>query len=274
MITGTPGKSWKDRLFTFIFQADTKAGKNFDLVLFFTIILSLAVVMLQSISGINERYGDLMLSLEWIITILFTIEYVLRIVSLRNPLKYMTSFYGIVDLLSILPTYLSLLFPATHFLLAIRALRLIRIFRILKLSQFVREGNTIVLAMKASTKRITIFLAFVLLLSIILGALVYVVEGGVNPSFSSIPQSIYWAIVTITTVGYGDVSPITPLGKIIASGIMLLGYAIIAVPTGIVTVEFSKQLDKESLRTQTCPGCAAEIHDADARYCKFCGQKL
>jgi len=270
----TPKKHWREQLFTIIFEADTRAGRNFDLALFFLIILSLVIVMLQSIGSVNARFGPQMMIMEWIITILFTIEYILRIISIKQPIKYISSFYGVVDLLSILPSYFSLLFPPSHFLLAIRALRLIRIFRILKLSQFVREGNTIVMAMKASTKRITIFLAFVLLLSIMLGALVYVVEGGINPSFSSIPQSIYWAIVTITTVGYGDVSPITPLGKIIASGIMLLGYAIIAVPTGIVTVELTRQDDKAGMRTQSCPGCAAEIHDNDARFCKYCGRAL
>ncbi|ULQ51914.1 ion transporter [Flavihumibacter fluvii] len=270
----TPKKSWKEELFTIIFEANTPAGRNFDMALFVLIVLSLAIVMLQSIASINARFGPEMLTIEWVITILFTLEYILRIISLKEPLKYITSFYGLVDLLSILPSYFSLLFPPSHFLLAIRALRLIRIFRILKLGQFVREGNTIVMAMKASTKRITIFLAFVLLLSIMLGALVYVVESGVNEDFSSIPQSIYWAIVTITTVGYGDVSPITPLGKIIASGIMLLGYAIIAVPTGIVTVELSKRSDKDAMNTKSCPGCAAEIHDIDARFCKYCGHSL
>jgi voltage-gated potassium channel len=274
MNEGTTKKTWKEQLFTVIFEADTRAGRNFDLALFFLIIISLVIVMLQSIASINAQYGPHMLTVEWIITILFTIEYILRIISIKEPLKYMTSFYGLVDLLSILPTYFSLLFPPSHFLLAIRALRLIRIFRILKLGQFVREGNTIVMAMKASTKRITVFLAFVLLLSIILGALVYVVESGVNENFSSIPQSIYWAIVTITTVGYGDVSPITPLGKIIASGIMLLGYAIIAVPTGIVTVELSKRGDKDDVHNKTCKGCAAEIHDHDANFCKYCGHSL
>ena len=192
-------QNWKQKLFTIIFEADTKAGRIFDLALLFFILLSLAIVMLESMKSVNDIYGRELFTLEWIVTILFTIEYVLRLISVKRPVKYMTSFYGIIDLLSILPTYLSLLIPGSHFLLAIRALRLMRVFRILKLSQFVREGTTIVLAMKASARRISIFLSFVVLLSIILGALIYVVESGVNEKYSSIPQSVYWAIVTITS---------------------------------------------------------------------------
>lgn len=266
--------AWKKQLFTVIFEADTRAGKNFDLALLFFILMSLAVVMLQSIPDINEKYGSQLQKIEWVITILFTLEYLLRVVAVKRPLKYLTSFYGMVDLLAILPTYLSLIFPASHFLLIIRVLRLMRIFRILKLSQFVREGNAIVQAMKASARRIGIFLAFVLLLSVVLGAMVYVVEGRVNDMFSSIPQSIYWAIVTITTVGYGDISPITPFGKILASLIMLLGYAILAVPTGIVTVEMTKSFKKEDNHSQACPNCAAYGHDPDAKFCKYCGHEL
>lgn len=265
---------WKQKLFTIIFEADTKAGRNFDLALLFFIVVSLIVVMLQSIPSVNARFGELLYSIEWVITILFTIEYILRMAVVNRPWKYVTSFYGVVDLLAILPTWFSLIFPFSHFLLAIRALRLIRVFRILKLSQFVHEGNTIVLAMKASARRIGIFLAFVILLSIILGSLVYVAEAGSNQSFSSIPQSIYWAIVTITTVGYGDISPVTVMGKFIASFVMLLGYAIIAVPTGIVTVELSKGRHKEEVKSQACPNCAAYGHDYDAKYCKFCGHEL
>ncbi|MBC6491443.1 ion transporter [Flavihumibacter stibioxidans] len=267
-------RNWKKKLFTIIFEADTRAGKNFDLALLVFILISLALVMLQSIPSVNDRYGPSLNKVEWIITILFSIEYLLRIIAVRRPVKYITSFYGMVDLLAILPTYISLIFPASHFLLVIRVLRLMRIFRILKLSQFVREGNAIVQAMKASARRIGIFLAFVLLLSVVLGALVYVVEGRVNDKFSSIPQSIYWAIVTITTVGYGDISPITPAGKIVASLIMLLGYAILAVPTGIVTVEMSKTFKKEDKHSQACPNCAAYGHDPDARFCKYCGSEL
>lgn len=267
-------QTWKQKLFTVIFEADTRAGRMFDLALLFFILLSLALVMLQSMKQVSAVYGRQLFTLEWIVTILFTVEYALRIMAVKKPLKYMTSFYGIIDLLAILPTYLSILFPGSHYLLAIRALRLMRVFRILRLSQFVREGTIIVLAMKASARRIGIFLSFVLLLSVILGAMVYVAESGANDKFSSIPQSIYWAIVTITTVGYGDISPITPIGKLIASFIMLLGYAIIAVPTGIVTVELSKSARKEESNTQACPSCSAYGHDPDAKFCKYCGHHL
>lgn len=267
-------QTWKQKLLTVIFEADTRAGRMFDLALLFFILLSLALVMLQSMKQVSAVYGRQLFTLEWIVTILFTVEYALRIMAVKKPLKYMTSFYGIIDLLAILPTYLSILFPGSHYLLAIRALRLMRVFRILRLSQFVREGTIIVLAMKASARRIGIFLSFVLLLSVILGAMVYVAESGANDKFSSIPQSIYWAIVTITTVGYGDISPITPIGKLIASFIMLLGYAIIAVPTGIVTVELSKSARKEESNTQACPSCSAYGHDPDAKFCKYCGHHL
>lgn len=266
-------RNWRQRLFKVIFESDTRAGRNFDLALLILIFISLVVVMIQSMPRILAKYEQPLHYIEWGITILFSIEYILRILTVKRPLKFMTSFYGVVDLLAILPTYLSLLVPASHFLLAIRALRLIRIFRLLRLSQFVQEGNSIVLALKASARRITIFLAFVILLSIMLGTMIYVVESASNPDFSSIPQSIYWSIVTITTVGYGDIAPITPLGKIIASAIMLLGYAIIAVPTGIVTVELSRR-DKSSAPGRTCPGCGAGNHEPDARFCKYCGQPL
>ncbi|WP_290797137.1 ion transporter [Flavihumibacter sp. UBA7668] len=266
--------SWKTRLFEIIFEAETKAGRRFDLALLILIIISLAVVMLESMPTVAAQYGQELIISEWIITGLFTIEYMLRLLVVKKPARYARSFYGIVDLLSILPTYLSLLFPASHFLLSIRALRLMRVFRILKLTHFVSEGTGIVLAMKASARRIGIFLSFVLLLSTILGTIIYVVENTANPDFSSIPQSIYWAIVTITTVGYGDISPVTAIGKMVASVVMLLGYAIIAVPTGIVTVELSKQFGRKDKLTESCPACGHEGHDPDAKFCKFCGHAL
>lgn len=266
--------SWKTKLFEIIFEAETKAGRRFDLALLVLILISLAVVMLESMPSIAAQYGKELLIIEWIITGLFTIEYILRLLVVKRPLRYARSFYGIIDLLAILPTYFSLLFPASHYLLSIRALRLMRVFRILKLTHFVSEGKGILMAMKASVRRISIFLSFVLLLSTILGTIIYVVENAANPDFSSIPQSIYWAIVTITTVGYGDISPVTPLGKMVASLVMLLGYAIIAVPTGIVTVELSKQFGKKTNLTESCPGCGHDGHDPDARFCKFCGHAL
>jgi voltage-gated potassium channel len=266
--------NWRKKLFTIIFEADTRAGKIFDICLLVLIIFSVCLVLLQSIPAVHAEYRELMNNLEWAITIIFTVEYTLRLLAVRTPLKYAGSFYGVIDLLAILPTYLSLIFPASHYLVVVRSLRLMRVFRILKLAHFVRESNGIVLALKASARRILVFLAFVVLLSVILGSIIYVVENGVNPSFSSIPQSIYWAIVTITTVGYGDISPVTAFGKLIASLIMLLGYSILAVPTGIVTVELSRRAKLEDSNSQACPNCSRYGHDADAKFCKYCGHSL
>lgn len=266
--------SWKEKLFTVIFEAETKAGKNFDIVLLILIFISIILVMIESVPSLLKEYSRHLYIAEWVITILFTIEFIMRLIVVKKPWKYMTSFYGVVDLLSILPTYISIFFPHSQFLIVIRALRLMRVFRIFKLTRFVRESMTIVLALKASARRIMVFLSFIVLLSIILGALIYVVESPENESFSSIPQSVYWSIVTITTVGYGDISPVTPLGKLIASLIMLLGYAIIAVPTGIVTVELSKSARTEAAEAHSCPSCGHGGHDPDAKYCKFCGHVL
>jgi voltage-gated potassium channel len=265
---------WRSKLFTVIFENDTRAGKLFDVALLVLILLSLFVVMIQSVPTLATEHDDLLYKIEWAITIVFTVEYILRLLSVKNPMNYATSLYGFIDLLAILPTYLSLLFPQTQYLLVIRALRLMRVFRIFKLTHFVKEGRTIALALRASSKRILVFLVFVLILSIILGSVVYVVEAPYNEKFNSIPQSIYWCIVTITTVGYGDISPITPLGKFIASLIMILGYAIIAVPTGIVTVELTKSDKQQGIAGQACPACSLGGHDPDARYCKHCGHDL
>lgn len=265
--------SIKSRLFEIIFEAETKAGRRFDFALLILILISLVVVMLESMASM-AKYSKVLTILEWIITVLFTIEYILRLWVVSKPLRYARSFYGIIDLLAILPTYLSVIFPPSHFLVSIRALRLMRIFRILKLTHFVYEGKGILLAMRASVRRISMFLSFVLLLSTILGTIIYVVENSHNPDFSSIPQSIYWSVVTITTVGYGDIAPVTSIGKVVASIIMLLGYAIIAVPTGIVTVELSKQFGNKPKLTETCPSCGRDGHDPDARFCKYCGHTL
>jgi len=264
------------KVFKIIFEADTPAGKLFDLVLLALIVISLVIVMAESVPSMEQRYGQLFNLLEWILTVLFTIEYALRLYAVKKPWRYALSFYGIVDLLAILPTWLSMVMPQTRFLLVIRSLRLMRVFRVLKLTHFVQEGRLIVMSLKASLRRIFVFLIFVFLLSVILGALVYVVESGVNENFSSIPQSVYWAIVTITTVGYGDISPVTPLGKLLASMIMLLGYGILAVPTGIVTLELSKQFkeNEDHSHTRHCPNCASEGHDPDARFCKRCGAAM
>ncbi len=264
---------WRQRLFTIIFESDTPAGKRFDVILLVLILFSMVLVVLQSIPAIEARYKLILYYAEWVITILFTIEYILRLLAVKKPLKYADSFYGVIDLLSILPSYISILFPQAQYLLVIRSLRLMRVFRIFKLARFVTESMSIVQAMKASARRIMVFLAFVMLLCIILGSMMYAIEGPFNQKFDSIPQSVYWAIVTITTVGYGDISPVTPLGKMVASLIMLLGYAIIAVPTGIVTVELSK-MSTSRVVSQACPSCSRGGHDADASYCKFCGHSL
>ena len=267
--------SWlhrREKLRQIIFETDTISGKAFDLILLACILASVLVVLLGSVKAIQIQYGQELQWAEWFFTLLFTVEYILRLISAKRPWRYVVSFYGIVDLITVLPTYISLLFPASYSLLAVRTLRLLRIFRILKLSQFLQEQMGLMLALKASIRKIIVFLAFVLVLVIILGSLMYFIEGETN-EFTSIPVSIYWAIVTLTTVGYGDIAPQTPLGKLLASIIMLLGYGIIAVPTGIVTVDLSNSsLFKGSNRT--CSVCGSQKHDDDARYCKYCGNVL
>lgn len=263
---------WRRRLHTIIFESDTPGGKAFDILLLLSILASVLVVMLDSVASINARYGSQLFALEWTFTLLFTAEYILRLLAVRRPLAYAGSFFGVVDLLAILPTYLSLLVPGTQYLLVVRVLRLLRIFRILKLSEYLYEGRTITQALLASRRKISVFLFAVITVVIIVGAVMYVVEGPAN-GFTSIPTSIYWAVVTLTTVGYGDIAPQTPLGKGLSVIVMLLGYGILAVPTGIVTLELSRASGKQ-LSGQSCPNCAAEGHDADARFCKYCGHTL
>ncbi len=263
---------WRRKLREIIFEADTPAGKWFDIILIMSILISVLVVMLDSVSSLKLRHGQLFYYLEWFFTILFTIEYVFRLIVVIKPMRYAVSFYGIVDLLAILPTYLSLIFPGSHYLTVIRIIRVLRIFRVLKLVQYISEAKQLRKALAASRRKITVFLFTVLILVVILGSLMYTIEGEAN-GFTSIPRSIYWAIVTLTTVGYGDISPKTGLGQTLAAMIMILGYSIIAVPTGIVTVEISRA--KQSSQTmQACPKCSAEDHDEDAVYCKYCGAKL
>jgi len=262
----------KTRIHEIIFEADTPAGKAFDVALLVMIILSVVAVMLESTSTLAARYGHALRTFEWIVTILFTIEYLLRLYCVRQPLRYARSFFGIVDLLAILPTYLSLVIPGAQSLLVIRALRLLRVFRVLKLAHFVGEASELTAALRASARKIIVFLGAVLTLVIIVGSLMYLIEGEAN-GFSSIPVSIYWAIVTMTTVGYGDIAPQTALGKILASAIMIMGYGIIAVPTGIVSVELAG-VTRKRITTQACPECGAGGHDSDAIYCKFCGAKI
>jgi voltage-gated potassium channel len=262
----------KDKLHQIIFEADTKSGKLFDIVLLWLIIASVATVLIDSVSEIHARYYTLLIILEWIFTIAFTIEYVLRLWVVNKPMVYAKSFFGIIDLLSILPTYASLFIGGSHYLVVIRALRLLRVFRILKLVKFSREGMQLLASLRRSMPKIIIFLAFVLTLVTILGSMMYMIEGASNQMFTSIPKSIYWAIVTLTTVGYGDITPQTGLGQLLAAIIMLLGYAIIAVPTGIVSADIIKSA--ASSNTQSCQHCGHEHHEDDAIYCKKCGGHL
>ena len=263
---------WRTSLHEIIFEADTRAGKLFDELLIVSIILSVIAVMLDSVAGIRLKFGTILYGAEWFFTLLFTVEYILRLSCVGRPLLYARSFFGIVDLLAILPTYISMLLPGSQYFIVIRILRVLRIFRVLKLVQYVREARILVQALRASSRKIAVFFSGVITLVVIFGALMYLVEG-VENGFTSIPRSVYWAVVTLTTVGYGDISPKTPFGQAIASCIMILGYSIIAVPTGIMTVEMSR-LPKEKVDTQSCPECGAEGHDSDAKHCKFCGGKL
>ncbi len=267
-----PKSRWRRRLHGVIFEAETPAGKAFDVVLIGSIVCSVAAAMLESVSSIRVAYGRVLYGVEWCFTILFTVEYGLRLLSLTQPWRYMTSFFGVVDVLAVVPTYLSVVLPGSQYFLTVRILRLLRIFRILKLSAYLAEADVIMRALRESRRKISVFLLGALTAVIIMGALMYVVEGEAH-GFTSIPISIYWAIVTMTTVGYGDLSPHTALGKAVASCVMILGYAIIAVPTGIVTVEMSHAM-RPRVSTRACPRCSAEGHEHDASYCKYCGAQL
>lgn len=259
------------QLHTIIFEADTPAGKAFDLVLLGAILLSVIVVMLESVEALSARYGFWFRLVEWVLTVLFTIEYVLRIYAVRQPWHYIRSFYGIIDFVAILPSYLSIFISGAQMLLVVRALRLLRVFRILKLVYFLAEARMLARALYASRGKISVFLFFVVLMVIIIGAIMYLVEGPQNPGFRNIPLSIYWAIVTLTTVGFGDITPQTGLGQFLSALVMILGYAVLAVPTGIVTLELVRD---QSTNTQACPNCGADGHDNNAVYCKFCGHVL
>lgn len=266
-------KNWKSKLHEIIYEADTKKGKWFDIILILTILLSIILVMLESVESIDTKYHNLLNSAEWVITILFTIEYFARIISIKKPASYIFSFYGIIDFLATIPKYLSLIFIGTHALVALRALRLLRVFRILKLARYLGASKTLISALKSSKIKILVFLFSVLVLTIILGTVMYLIEGPEN-GFTSIPYSMYWAIVTLTTVGYGDIAPHTPIGQFIASIVMILGYGIIAVPTGIVTSEMTKADNKVHTNTQHCTNCGADKHLDNAEYCNQCGEKL
>ncbi|MCL7489191.1 MAG: ion transporter [Desulfobulbaceae bacterium] len=268
----TSRSRWRTILREVIFEADTPAGKAFDVVLIISILLSVTAVMLDSIDSVRALHMSLLYGIEWFFTLLFTAEYILRLLCVGRPVKYALSFYGLVDLLAVIPTYISIVLPGSHYLLVIRILRILRIFRILKLAPYIGEAQFLMKALQSSKRKIFVFLFAVLTMVVIFGSLMYVIEGGEN-GFTSIPRSIYWAIVTMTTVGYGDISPQTILGQTIASMIMILGYGIIAVPTGIVTVEMSHAFNRK-VANQVCPECSAEGHDADAKHCKFCGAAL
>jgi len=262
---------FKENLYEIIFEAETRAGKFFDLALLIVILVSVVLVMLESVPGISENYQGILLMLEWIITGIFTIEYITRIIIVKKPWKYIFSFYGIIDFLAILPTYLSLVIIGSQSLVVIRMLRLLRVFRILKLTRYTQAGRTLARAIWASREKISVFIFFVIILVVIIGTVMYLVEGE-NGGFTSIPLSIYWSIVTLTTVGYGDISPVTALGQFLASFVMIMGYAIIAVPTGIVTAEMINPSAEKN--TQVCPNCLHDKHDSDAEHCKKCGAKL
>jgi voltage-gated potassium channel len=273
---GKPPEGWRRRLYNVIFEADTKAGRTFDIVLVVAILFSILVVVLDSVLSINAGHSDAMNRLEWGITLLFTLEYLARLVCVRHPIRYATSFFGIIDLLTILPSYFSLFVPETAALLDIRILRLLRIFRIFKLTLYINEYTMLGGALRASGRKILVFLSVVLMAVLILGTVMYVVEGPQH-GYTSIPVAVYWAIVTMTTVGYGDITPQTGLGKAIASFMMLLGWGILAVPTGIVTAEMtSARMGTLNLhrRPRGCPACESGGHESTARFCKDCGNEL
>jgi voltage-gated potassium channel len=261
------------RLHQVIFEADTPAGRAFDLLLLLAIVASVIVVMLESVASVRAHAGPALRAMEWGFTILFTIEYALRLFTVQRPLRYAVSVFGLIDLFAILPTYLSILFPGSQSFLVIRLLRLLRIFRILKLGEYLRETRTLAQALRASRRKIQVFLLSTLTIVVVVGALMYVIEGEEH-GFTSIPVSIYWAVVTLTTVGYGDLAPVTPLGQSVAVLLMLTGYGIIAVPTGIVTAELARAAVAAPVSSQACPGCGLGAHEHDAVYCRKCGTKL
>ncbi len=265
---------WRHRLHEIIFEADTKMGKAFDVVLLILIVLSILLVMLESISDYQKAYGHWFEIIEWVFTIFFTIEYVLRLICVYKPSRYAFSFFGVIDLVSVLPSYLALVIPNTNYFMAVRAMRLVRVFRIFKLAKFLNESNILMAALKASQAKITVFLTFILMMVIVIGSVMYFVEGGQSSGFTSIPRSIYWAIVTLTTVGYGDIAPTTALGQFLAAIVMILGYGVLAVPTGIVSAEMVQQSPQRKVSTQACKACLREGHEVDALFCKYCGSLL
>ena len=265
-------RGWRHRLHEIIFESDTRAGRAFDVALLMAVLLSVLAVMLESVASVRDRFGTELKVLEWVFTLLFTLEYGLRLLALRHPGTYVVSFFGVVDLLSFVPTYLSALFPGAQALVVIRAFRVIRLFRIFKLLRHVHQAQALSQALRASRPKILVFLVGMAGTVVTMGAVIYLVEGGQN-GFTSIPRSVYWAVVTVTTVGYGDMVPATPLGQAIAALAMITGYATIAVPTGIIGADLLEATRKLAVG-QACPGCGVQGHDADAIYCKHCATKL
>ena len=271
----TPRDDWRHRLHEIIFEADTPAGRAFDIVLLVFIFLSVITVMVESMPEVQGRYATLLTFLEWGFTFVFTIEYILRLIAVERPRAYALSFFGIVDLLAILPSYLSLFLFGTQALVVVRAVRLLRVFRVLKLGNYLDESQVISKSLTASRRKISVFLFAVAMIVIVIGAVMYLVEGETNPGFNSIPLSVYWAIVTLTTVGFGDITPQTGLGQFLSAIIMIIGYAIIAVPTGIVSAEMVQQnRAHKGYGTQSCRYCGEDDHDLDALFCKSCGNQL
>jgi voltage-gated potassium channel len=270
---GRPTQGWRLRMYTIIFEADTRAGRLFDLSLIGVIIASLVVVVLDSIASVHARHAATMLVLEWVFTLLFTAEYIARLVCVRKPLRYARSGYGIIDLLAVLPTYVALLVPGVNALIDVRVLRLLRVFRILKLAEYVAEFGALGHALAASRRKILVFMSFVMLVVLVMGTLMYVVEGPEH-GYTSIPVGVYWAITTMTTVGFGDITPQTDLGRVIASLMMLIGWGTLAVPTGIVSAEFTAQRIHREPTTRTCHECLSEGHQPSARFCRDCGAEL
>ncbi len=268
----SPPTGVRASLHEIIFESDTPAGKAFDVTLLWAIVLSVLAVMLESVGPLRVRYGEAIRIAEWAFTVLFTLEYVLRLIAVKHPLRYARSFFGLVDLLAILPSYVSLLLPGAQSLLVIRVLRLLRVFRVLKLVSFLGQAEVLLTALRASWPKITVFLGAVLSTVVIMGSVMYMVEGEAN-GFDSIPRGMYWAIVTMTTVGFGDITPKTVPGQFIASVLMIMGYGVLAVPTGIVSVELAAAT-RHSINPEACPGCGAEGHDVDAVHCKYCGTRI
>jgi voltage-gated potassium channel len=270
---GRPQSGWRKRLYVIIFEADTRAGKWFDLTLIWLILASIGVVVLDSMTSLPASLDPVFTALEWTFTVLFTAEYIARLLCVHRPWRYARSVYGIVDLLAVLPTYLAVLVPGLHVLVDVRVLRLLRIFRVLKLGAYVHEFGALGQALASSRRKILVFLSFVLMVVLVMGTLMYVVEGPAN-GFTSIPVGVYWAITTMTTVGFGDLAPKTDLGRLIASMMMLTGWGTLAVPTGIVSAEFTAQRFTRETTTRTCPECLSEGHLSSARFCRDCGARL